>query len=170
MKSIKFIIVFLFVFCTSLQAQNNLAGTDLNFRTTDSIFCNPYIDMDEWRDNPVRHRYVHGGFNGTGTRFSFYFPPEEKYEGRFFQYVTPFPDNENLSQGAKGAQDIIGFSVASGAYFIETNGGGPTDFTKPQKPLTDLKNPEPTFPRFALQHKDLTMKVLSSGVLKTLTG
>ncbi len=161
---------FLFAVCSVLQAQNNLAGTDLTFRTTDSIFGNPYIDADEWRDNPVRHRYVHGGFTGTGTRFSFYFPPEEKYEGRFFQYITPFPDNENLAQGAKGAQDIIGFSVAGGAYFIETNGGGPTDFKKPQKPLTDLQSPEPTFPRFALQHKDFTMKVPHLVILKTLTG
>ncbi|WP_245576512.1 hypothetical protein [Flexithrix dorotheae] len=96
----------------------------------DSLFTNPYIDLDEWREEPVRHRYVHGGFEGTETRFSFYFPPKEQYEGRFFQYITPFPDNENLSQGATGEEDKIGFSIASGAYFIETNGGGKTDFTR----------------------------------------
>ena len=124
---------FLFAFCSVLQAQDNLSGTDLKFQTTDSIFADPYIDADEWRDNPVRHRYIHGGFKGNGTRFSFYFPPQEQYEGRFFQYITPFPDNENLSQGAKGAEDKIGFSIASGAYFVETNGGGPTDFTKPRE-------------------------------------
>ena len=39
------------------------------------MFQHPYIDMDEWRDQPVRHRYVHGGFEGTDTRFSFYLPP-----------------------------------------------------------------------------------------------
>jgi hypothetical protein len=38
------------------------------------------------------------GFKGTDTRFSFYFPSKEKYEGHFFQYITPVPDNENLSQ------------------------------------------------------------------------
>jgi len=96
----------------------------------DPMFQHPYIDIDEWRDQPVRHRYVHGGFAGTDTRFSFYFPPQEQYAGRFFQYITPFPDNENLSQGATGETDKIGFSIASGAYFIETNGGGRTDFTK----------------------------------------
>ncbi len=133
MKFFKVIIVILVACYSALHAQNNLAGTDLKFHTKDSVFSNPYIDSDEWRDNPVRHRYIHGGFEGTGTRFSFYFPPQEKYEGRFFQYITPFPDNENLSQGAKGAEDKIGFSVASGAYFIETNGGGPTDFTKPRE-------------------------------------
>lgn len=98
----------------------------------DSMFLHPFIDVDEWRDLPVRHRYVHGGFEGTNTRFSFYFPPKEQYEGRFFQYITPFPDNENLSQGAKGEEDIIGFSISSGAYFIETNGGGQTDFSNPK--------------------------------------
>ena len=68
---------------------------------------------------------------GTDARFSFYFPPKEKYQGRFFQYITPFPDNENLSQGASGEEDKIGFSIAHGAYFIETNEGGRIDFSKP---------------------------------------
>lgn len=94
------------------------------FITKDTLFKTPYIDVDEWRDKPVRHRYVHGGFKGTDTRFSFYFPAKEKWEGHFFQYITPVPDNENLSQGATGEGDKIGFSVTHGAYFIETNGGG----------------------------------------------
>ncbi len=90
----------------------------------DTLFNKPYVDREEWRDKPVRHYYVHGGFTGTDTRFSFYLPPKEQYQGRFFQYITPVPDNENLSQGATGEGDKIGFSVASGAYFVETNGGG----------------------------------------------
>jgi hypothetical protein len=90
----------------------------------DPLFNQPYIDKDEWRDTPVRHRYVHGGFKGTDTRFSFYFPDKAQYRGHFFQYITPVPDSETLSQGAKGEEDKIGFSIASGAYFIETNGGG----------------------------------------------
>ena len=93
---------------------------------TDSMFNQPYIDIDEWRDQPVRHRYVHGGFEGTDTRFSYYFPEKDDYEGHFFQYVTPVPDSETLSQGAEGEADKIGFSVTHGAYFIETNGGGAT--------------------------------------------
>jgi hypothetical protein len=112
-------------------AKTNLVNIEWKFSTTDSLFANPYIDVDEWRDEPVRHRYVHGGFEGTNTRFSFYFPPKEHYKGRFFQYITPFPDNENLSQGKKGEEDIIRFSISSGAYFIETNGGGQTDFSNP---------------------------------------
>ncbi len=90
----------------------------------DPHFANPYIDIDEWRDAPVRHRYVHGGFKGTDTRFSFYLPPKAQYQGRFFQYITPVPDSENVSQGLRGEEGRIGFAIASGAYFVETNGGG----------------------------------------------
>jgi hypothetical protein len=84
----------------------------------------PYIDIDEWRDEPVRHRYVHGGFEGGITRFSFYFPAPSRYDGRFFQHVTPFPDSENLAPLLRGVESKIAFAEASGAYFVETNGGG----------------------------------------------
>lgn len=85
----------------------------------------PFIDVDEWRDAPVRHRYVHGGFRDSPLRFSFYLPPVEAYGGRFFQHVTPVPQSEHLAQTATGEEDRIGFAVTSGAYFVETNGGGP---------------------------------------------
>lgn len=88
----------------------------------DALFQQPVVDIDEWRDAPVRHRYVHGGFKGTDLKFSFYLPEKARYEGRFFQYVTPVPDSENLAQVA--GDDKIGFSIASGGYFVETNGGG----------------------------------------------
>ncbi len=94
------------------------------FTENEDMFQQPYIDQDEWREEPVKHRYVHGGFTGTDTRFSFYFPDAEQYQGRFFQYITPVPDSENLSQGQTGESDKIGFAIDSGAYFIETNGGG----------------------------------------------
>ena len=131
-KALFFLAVFYSTIC---QAQNNLPqlSQDLakSFTTKDTLFKEPFVDVDEWRDKPVRHRYVHGGFKGNNTRFSFYFPPKEGYGGRFFQYFTPFPDNENISQGMSGSEDKIGFSVSSGAYFIETNGGGRTDFAHP---------------------------------------
>lgn len=91
----------------------------------DPLFTQPYIDIDEWRDAPVRHRYVHGGFKGTETRFSFYLPPKAQYHGRFFQHFTPAPDSENLAQRPLvGEENKIGFAIASGGYFVETNGGG----------------------------------------------
>jgi hypothetical protein len=90
----------------------------------DALFAKPFIDADEARmNNGVAYRYVHGGFEGTDTRFSYYFP--EPWQGRFFQYITPVPDSEKLSQGLMGSEDRIGSAFAGGAYFIETNGGGP---------------------------------------------
>ena len=61
---------------------------------------------------------------GTETRFSIYLPPADVYRGRFFQHITPVPDSENLAQHVSGEQDKIGFSISSGGYFLETNGGG----------------------------------------------
>ena len=129
-KSYLIFVCLFFSFSLHLQAQKSLvqSSEDLakNFTTKDTLFKEPYVDIDEWRDVPVRHRYVHGGFKGTETKFSFYFPPKEKYEGRFFQYITPTPDNETLSQNAPTKEsDKISFCIESGAYFIETNGGGP---------------------------------------------
>ena len=116
-----------FVF-TALLAATAITPAFAQLPTTaaaeDALFKEPYVDIDEWRNTPVRHRYVHGGFKGTDMRFSFYMPPPEKFGGRFFQYVTPVPDNENLSQNAQKEDDNIGFAISSGAYFIETNGGG----------------------------------------------
>jgi hypothetical protein len=104
----------------------------------DPLFAQPYVDVDEWRDTPVRHRYVHGGFKGTDTRFSFYLPPKEQYEGRFFQHITPVPDNENLAQAMPpGEYNKIGSSIAAGAYFIETNGGGAIDLAKGSLAIAD---------------------------------
>jgi len=107
----------------------------------DPLFNQPYVDLDEWRDKPVRHRYVHGGFTGTNARFSFYFPPKEQYQGRFFQYVTPVPTSENLAQPSTGAEDKIGFAissgiglaVSSGAYLVETNEGSMSALAGNQK-------------------------------------
>lgn len=130
---LSFIAILLIVHCANGQIKQSLIGSDLaqSFNTKDSLFKKPFIDIDEWRDKPFRHRYIHGGFEGTETRFSFYFPTEKNYKGRFFQYITPFPDNETLSQGKTGEEDILGFSLSSGSYFIETNGGGKVDFAKP---------------------------------------
>lgn len=100
-------------------------------RARDALFAEPYIDIDEWRTAPVRHRYVHGGFKGTDTRFSFYMPAKARYRGHFFQHVTPVPDSENLAQQMPpGRYNKIGFAIDSGAYFVETNGGGHLELGK----------------------------------------
>lgn len=101
-------------------------GTEMSDNPPNDEFTEPYVDVDEWRAEPVRHRYVHGGFAGTETLFSLYLPSPEQYQGRFFQHITPIPESELLAQGVTGEEDKIGFSIASGAYFVETNGGGPS--------------------------------------------
>ena len=47
-----------------------------NYIPEDKFFGPAFIDIDEWRDLPVPHRYVHGGFKGTDTRLSLSFPPK----------------------------------------------------------------------------------------------
>src|SRR5579871_2368351 len=97
----------------------------------DPTFAQPYVDVDEWRDAPVRHRYIHGGFRGTDTRFSFYFPDKAHYQGHFFQWLTPVPVSENTAQAAPAGKDnLIGMALDGGAYFVETNGGGLIDLGK----------------------------------------
>ena len=90
---------------------------------TDPLFKDPYVDVDEWRDKPVRHHYIHGGFKGTDARFSFYFPSKEEYKGRFFQHITPVPLSENSAQEISPDNHRIAFAIASGAYFVESNEG-----------------------------------------------
>jgi hypothetical protein len=95
--------------------------------TTDPLYDKPYTDIDEWRDAPVRHRYVHGGFEGTECRFSVYFPPAERYEGRFFQPLMAISGTENAAtrpamQGAM-VGNTVPFAIASGGYLLESNQG-----------------------------------------------
>lgn len=51
----------------------------------EDYFGAPYIDADEQRSDPVPHRYVHGGFANSATRFAIYLPEASLYRGRFFQ-------------------------------------------------------------------------------------
>lgn len=89
-------------------------------------FTKVYIDSDEWRDDPVKHQYIHGGFYGSELKFSFYFPLKEQYEGRFYHFVAPVQGNENAAQGQKYSEDMdrIAFAITHNAYFIESNMGG----------------------------------------------
>lgn len=86
----------------------------------DSFFGKPIIDKDEWRESPYPHRYVHGSFKGTDTRFAFCFPKPEEYEGRFVQFL----------QGGRGGNEYQGLLMgglfvarANKAYYVESNQG-----------------------------------------------
>ncbi|MEX1008977.1 MAG: hypothetical protein WD271_14180 [Acidimicrobiia bacterium] len=92
----------------------------------DPFFGPAFVDVDEWRDTPVRHRHVHGGFDGTDTRFSFYFPPAEQWEGRLLQTLeggNGGHENTAASPFGHGAGGGIGFALASGCYLVESNQG-----------------------------------------------
>lgn len=96
----------------------------------DEYFNDPYIDIEEWRDVPIRHYFVHGGFKGTDiegeneARFCLYLPEKDKYEGRFFQYLSPAPEDEYASEHLIGEDDKISFCLTHGAYFVISNQGG----------------------------------------------
>lgn len=105
--------------------------TDSAVRVTDESvdpdFDKPFIDTEEERLEPVPHRYVSGGFTGTEARFSFYFPPQAQYRGRFFHNtypmavtsdIGPFPIQFDVAVGD------LGFTIDSGAYYVQTNNGG----------------------------------------------
>jgi hypothetical protein len=85
----------------------------------------PYTDTDEQRTTTdpatnvtVSYRYIHGGFTGTNTRFSLYFPEPSQYRGRFFQSTYPTNSQEDASP------DTIAFAISHGAYVVSTNNNG----------------------------------------------
>lgn len=105
----------------------SLKGT-ANELYPDPLYTKPYIDIDEWRDAPIRHRYVHGGFADSELRFSMYFPPEVQYRGRFFHPLMHIAGEENVApKGRLGGLDgdSIPFAAASGGYLVESNQGTP---------------------------------------------
>lgn len=89
----------------------------------DPQFQKPYIDIDEWRQGQVRYHYIHGGFEGTDARFSFFFPEAADYRGRFFHFLAPVQGSENAAIDRPGVEDKIAFAISHGAYFVETNMG-----------------------------------------------
>ena len=100
------------------------------FVTGDSIdpdFAEPFTDIDEQRAEPVPHRYVSGGFRGTNARFSFYFPPEGQYRGRFFHNTYPMATSSDIGPFPiefEVAIGDLGFTLDSGAAYVQTNNGG----------------------------------------------
>nr|ALG05355.2 hypothetical protein 5H7_054 [uncultured bacterium 5H7] len=120
----------------SLAAGDALAQAGGPYRATrdsvDPLLAEPYVDLDEWRDKPVRHRHVHGGFRGTAARFVIRFPPAERYGGRFFQYNSPVPIAEDQNGAIFGGIDeFIDFCVESGGAAVVSNQGGPAATASP---------------------------------------
>jgi hypothetical protein len=91
----------------------------------DPFFGMPSIDADEWRDVPARHRYVHGGFEGTDTRFSIYLPPPERYQGRSFSVLEGgWAGNEHTVQTVFGERfGGLELIFTLGGFLSESNQG-----------------------------------------------
>jgi len=94
-------------------------------RDDDPYFGAPYIDADEWRDTPRRHRYIHGGFEKTETLFAFYFPTDEEYQGRFIHMLQGGTGGSEHTayQSVLGETDMIDFAAQCGAFYVESNQG-----------------------------------------------
>ena len=110
----------------SAQQSDTPAIETVSYRVTDKYFGKPYIDRDEWRDKPVRHRHIHGGFEGTATRFTFYFPTPEHYKGRMFQPLEgAHAGHEDAFAGPMGQMlgglEMMGHRL--GGYMVESNSG-----------------------------------------------
>lgn len=99
--------------------------SELYHYETDTQFAKPYIDADEWRESPIKHRYIHGGFEGTQSKFALYFPEKERFQFRFFQQLTPIQAPEDYAEkSTEGENDMISFAVLHGAYLVSSNQGG----------------------------------------------
>jgi hypothetical protein len=133
---------------TMSESRDERGALFVTAESEDPRFNQPYIDVREWRDEPAdapvfpggittqqggaatveaRHLYVHGGFTGTDARFSFCFPPQEEYQGRFFQAT------HQLLAGEEATPRNISFALASGGYCVQTNMGGAENPRGPQE-------------------------------------
>lgn len=94
---------------------------------TDSFFGAPYIDRDEERDDPLPHRHVHGGFTGTDTKFTLYFPTDGSYQGRLINPLAGAHGGHEESFGPGTAMGELagGLPMTSrlGGYLVESNQG-----------------------------------------------
>jgi hypothetical protein len=111
------------------------AGLDADgYVVADGYFGKPYIDRDEPREQPYPHRNVHGGFAGTDTRFTFYFPAKEKWGGRLYHPLEgAHAGHEEAFAGAMGA--LLGgleMMVGLGGYMVESNSGHIGDDVDPR--------------------------------------
>src|ERR1700728_1864633 len=97
-----------------------------SYSVTDPFFGAPYIDVDEERDAPLPHRHIHGGVEGTDTRFRFYFPPAEGgYQGRMFNPLSGANGGTEDFFGSPAGELIGGLTMVQrlGGYMVESNQG-----------------------------------------------
>jgi Tannase and feruloyl esterase len=95
------------------------------YTANDAHFGAPYVDRDEWHDEPHGHRRVHGGFADCDTRFTFYFPPLDEWQGRLIMPLEgAHAGHEDFFGGALGeALGGIALTARLGGYMVESNMG-----------------------------------------------
>ncbi|KAK6207529.1 hypothetical protein QIS74_12610 [Colletotrichum tabaci] len=81
----------------------------------DPLYENPVIDVESDETAPGPHYRVSGHFFNTSTRFNFYFPPKDAWEGRFLQFAYP-------TQSENATNETIGFGLDSNAYTVQVTG------------------------------------------------
>ena len=84
----------------------------------DPFFGPARVDVDERRVVPAPHRYVHGHFEGTDTRFAAYLP--DRYDGRLVQFLQGGMGG-NEHQGVNSG--VLGLAFVNGAVHCESNQG-----------------------------------------------
>lgn len=112
------------------------AEKDLYDPSKDETYNHPFIDCKEQKERTLldgttaTYTYIHGGFENTGVKFLFCFPEKEAYTNRFFQHLSPFPgpDEEVAGIYKTGEEDSIGFCLAHGACYVESNMGSTAVF------------------------------------------
>lgn len=108
---------------------------------------NMVIDAEEQRERTlldgtkVPYLYIHAAIPDNHIKFTVCLPEKDKYEGRFFQYLSPFPgpDEEVVSQGKTGEDDAIAFALTHGACFVESNMGSKFAFGAAEDPTMTWK-------------------------------
>jgi hypothetical protein len=96
----------------------------------------PYVDEDVLKESPVRHRYIHGGFSGTDTRFSFYLPSAEQYQGRLIQVLEGGAAGHERTVAMAGplTEGALQAAFSLGAVLVESNQGHIADEPSREKP------------------------------------
>ena len=95
------------------------------YTVVDTYFGRPYIDRDEFRQEPVPHRNIHGGFENTDTRFTFYFPDKAGWKTRMYHPIEGGHAGHEDFFGGVAGELSGGLTMVSrlGGYMVESNSG-----------------------------------------------
>jgi hypothetical protein len=99
------------------------ADAAVGYVPTDDFFGAPYVDEDVARNDPAPHRAVHGGFAGTDTRFTLYFPVPDAYRRRLVHFLEGGTGGNERTMGAGIHAAALPLGFRHGAVVAESNQG-----------------------------------------------